>query len=196
MCGGSARVPDSGTLGAGRSRFQSALVNAPLWVAIPVVALTVVATRMDLRTRKIPNVITGPALLLGVGTHLVLGGPAGAASALAGALLAGVILLPGWLAKWMGAGDVKLMAAVGAWLGYPRSLYAVLAALITGGLISLVVAARRGLLVRTLRGAALLIPGVAARQGRSGTEPESSGVYVPFAFAVLVGSLFALWRPQ
>ena len=170
-------------------------MNAPLWVAAPVLLLAVVATLADVRTRKVPNVITGPALLLGVGCHLVLGGPADAGSALAGALLAGAILLPGWLLKWMGAGDVKLMAAVGAWLSYPQSLYAVLAALITGGLISLVVAARRGILVRTLRRAALLIPGLAAWTGRSGTESEPSGVYVPFALAILVGSLFALWRP-
>ncbi len=171
-------------------------MNAPLWVAAPVVLLTVAATREDVRSRRIPNVITGPALLLGVGTHLVLGGPAGALYSLAGALLAGAILLPGWLLKYTGAGDVKLMAAVGAWLAYPQSLYAVLAALIVGGLISLAVAARRGLLVRSLRGAALLIPGLASRIGRSGKEPETTGVYVPFALAILVGSLFALWRPM
>ena len=171
-------------------------MNAPLWVAAPVVLLTVVATQMDVRTRKISNVITGPALLLGVGTHLVLGGTAGALYALAGALLAGAILLPGWLLKWMGAGDVKLMAAVGAWLGFPQSVYAVLASLIAGGLISFVVAVRRGLLVRALRGAALLVPGLAARIGRSGRQPETSGVYVPFALAILAGSLFALWRPM
>jgi prepilin peptidase CpaA len=174
-------------------------MNAPLWIAIPVVLLTVVATREDMRTRKIPNIITGPALLLGVGTHLVLGGPSGAVSALAGALVAGAVLFPGWLVKWMGAGDVKLMAAVGAWLTYPQALYAVLLSLVAGGLISIVVAVRRGILVRSLRGAALLIPGLATRVGRTGTQEEDSRedskVYFPFAMAILAGSLFALWRP-
>ena len=170
-------------------------MNAPLWVAIPVVLLTVVATREDIRTRKVPNLITGPALLLGVGAHLVFGGTAGALSALAGALLAGAVLFPGWLVKWMGAGDVKLMAAAGAWLGFPLSLFAVLAALVAGGLIALVVAVRRGILGRSLRGAARLIPGLAARIGHPGPPREESGLYFPFALAILVGSIFALWRP-
>jgi len=170
-------------------------MNAPLWISIPVVLLTVVATREDIRTRKVPNLITGPALLLGVGAHLVLGGPAGALSALAGALLAGAVLFPGWLVKWMGAGDVKLMAAVGAWLGFPLSLFAVLAALVAGGGIAVVVAVRRGILGRSLRGAAQLVPGLAARIGHPGAPRAEPGFYFPFALAILAGSLFALWRP-
>ena len=158
--------------------------------------LTVVATREDIRSRTIPNVLTGPALLLGVGAHLLLGGRAGVVYSLVGALLAGAVLFPGWLAKWMGAGDVKLMAAVGAWLAYPQAFYAVLGAMIAGGLLSVLVAARRGILVRTIRAAALLVPGLAARVDRSGPPPETTGVYVPFALAILAGSLFALWwRP-
>ena len=168
----------------------------PLWIAAPILLLTVVATREDLRTRKIPNAVTGPALLLGVGAHLLLGGRVGVIYSLVGALLAGALFFPGWLLKWMGAGDVKLMAAVGAWLGYPQAFYAVLAAFIAGGVISVVVAVRRGILVRTLRAAALLVPGLGARIGRVGSAPEETGVYVPFALAILVGSLFALWwRP-
>jgi prepilin peptidase CpaA len=170
-------------------------MNAPLWIAIPVVLLTLVATREDIRTRKVPNIITGPALLLGVGAHLVLGGTSGALSALAGALLAGAVLFPGWLVRWMGAGDVKLMAAVGAWLGFPSSLFAVLAALVAGGVIAVMVAVRRGILGRSLRAAALLIPGLAARVGGPGPAPAESGFRFPFALAILAGSLFALWRP-
>ena len=175
-------------------------VKAPLWVVIPVLLLTAVAAWEDTRTRKIPNVITGPALLLGIGAQLLHGwmvhkGWGGGLLSLVGALVAGAVLLPGWLAKWMGAGDVKLMAAVGAWLGFPLSFYAVLFTLVAGGAIAVVVALRRGILVRSLRGAALLIPGLAARIGRPGPPREEPGFYVPFAFAILVGSLFALWRP-
>ncbi len=171
-------------------------MESPLWIAIPVVVLTVVATREDLRTRTIPNLITGPALLLGVVTHLVFRGPSGALAALGGALLAGAILFPGWLLRFMGAGDVKLMAAIGAWLGsVETSLYAVLASLVAGGVIAVIVAVRKGIFVQTLKNAVLLVPRMAAGAGSSGPPPASTGVYVPKALAFLAGSLFALWRP-
>ncbi len=171
-------------------------MESPLWISIPVILLALVATREDLRTRTIPNMLTGPALLLGVATHLVFRGPAGALGALGGALLAGALLFPGWLMKFMGAGDVKLMAAIGAWLGSVQaSLWAVLVSLVVGGVISVVGAGRKGIFLQTLKNAVLLVPRAAAGAGSSGPPPASSGVYVPKALAVLAGSLFALWRP-
>jgi len=119
-------------------------VNVPLWVAIPVILFILLAAREDLRTRKIPNLITGPAFLLGLAVHLAMGGPNGLLGALVAGVLAGALLLPGWLMKFMGAGDVKLMAAIGAWLGSPRlALYAALFSLVAGGVISIVYTASR-----------------------------------------------------
>jgi prepilin peptidase CpaA len=169
-------------------------VNVPLWVTVPVVVLALLATREDLRTRKVPNLLTGSAFLLGLAVHLVMGGPQGLLGALAAGVLAGAILLPGWLLKFMGAGDVKLMAAIGAWLGSPRlALYAALFSLVAGGIISVVAAARLGILSRTVRNAALLLPRVVAGAGPSGAPLETSGVRVPKALAFLTGTLFALW---
>lgn len=171
-------------------------MNVPLWVAIPVVLFILLAAREDLRTRRIPNLITGPAFLLGLAVHLVMGGPSAGLAALAAGVLAGAILLPGWLMKFMGAGDVKLMAAIGVWLGSPRlALYAALFSLIAGGIISIIAAARLGILSRTVRNAALLLPRVVAGAGPAGAPLETSGVRVPKALAFLVGTLFALcWR--
>jgi prepilin peptidase CpaA len=169
-------------------------VNAPIWISLPVVLVALVATREDFRSRKIPNLVTVPALLLGIGFHWGSGGTAGALSALAASLLAGAILLPGWFLGLMGAGDVKLMAALAAWLGSPRAgLFAVLFSLVAGGVISVFVALRRGILFRTLRNAVLLAPRVAAGMQTTGSPPATSGVRVPKALAFLVGSLFALW---
>lgn len=168
-------------------------MHAPLWVAVPVIVLVALATRADVQSRKIPNLLTGPALLLGVLVHLGLGGTTGAGNALLGAVVAGAILLPGWLMRFMGAGDVKLMAAVGAWLGYPDGMVAAVAALIAGGLIAVVVAVRRGILKQALRDTMALGLAWLARKGSdSTTRPATAGVRFPFAPAVLAGAIFAL----
>lgn len=169
-------------------------MNVPPWVAVPVIVLVTVAARADVRTRTIPNGITFPALLLGIAAHTALAGTAGLTSSLAGLALAGGVLLPGWSFRWMGAGDVKLMAAVGAWLAWPQAAIAVLASLVTGGAISLIVAMRRGLLRQALTGAALIGASTLTRSG--GVPPVTTGVRFPFALAVFAGSTIALWlRP-
>jgi prepilin peptidase CpaA len=168
-------------------------VNAPLWVVAPAILVAVVATGVDVRIRKIPNRLTGPALLLGVALHWALGGIGGAGNALLGALIAGALLLPGWLMGWMAAGDVKLVAAVGAFLGYPQSLMMVLLSLMAGGVLALVEAVRRGVLVQSIRGAALLGAWAMTRTGGTTPPPVTSGVRFPFALAVLTGVICSLW---
>ena len=168
-------------------------MNAPLWVALPVMALVATAARADVRTRKIPNTLTLPALLLGLAMHTALNGFEGTKSSLAGVALAGVVLLPGWRFRWMGAGDVKLMAAVGAWLAWPQALIAVLASLVMGGVIALVVALRAGLLRQALSHATVMAH---AAMARVDMPPVTTGVRFPFALAVFAGSTLALWvRP-
>ena len=170
-------------------------MHAPLWVAIPVIVLVALATRADVQTRKIPNLLTGPAFLLGILVHLILNGTVGAGNALLGAVMAGAILLPGWLMRFTGAGDVKLMAAVGAWLGYPGGLAAAVAALIAGGVIAVFVAARRGMLKQALRNALVVGLGLLARKGGVAVPmPVTTGVRFPFAPAILAGAIFALLK--
>jgi prepilin peptidase CpaA len=108
--------------------------------------------------------------------------------------VAGGLLFPGWLLGWMGAGDVKLMAAVGAWLGFPLGVFAALASLIAGGVISIVVAIRKGALWKSLKGAVSLASWIAMTRGGAGMpQPTTSGIRFPFALAVLAGALVALW---
>jgi prepilin peptidase CpaA len=168
-------------------------MNVPLWAAIPVLLLVALAARADVLTRKIPNLITFPALLLALVTHLVLGGRDGFLASLAGMAVAGAVLLPGWLMRWMGAGDVKLMAAVGAWLAFPQALIALLASLVAGGAIAAVVALRRGVFWTAVRNAAFT--GAWTISGTAGAAPAplTTGIRFPFALAVLAGCTTALW---
>ncbi len=168
----------------------------PLWVAVPAIAVAAVATWADVRTRRIPNRLTGPALLLGIALNWAVAGLPGAGRAALGALIAGGLLVPGWLLGWMAAGDVKLVAAMGAFLGYPASLIMVLLSLMAGGVLALVEALRRGVLVQSIRAAALLGAWAMTRTGRTAPPPVTTGARFPFALAVLAGVAGALWfRP-
>lgn len=170
--------------------------TAPLWMAVPAVLVAALATGADVRTRRIPNRLTGPALLLGIALHWAMNGLGGAGNAALGALVAGAVLLPGWLMGWMAAGDVKLVAALGAFVGFPLSLMMVLLSLMAGGVLALVEALRRGVLVQSIRGAALLGAWAMTRTGRTTPPPVTTGARFPFALAVLTGVVCALWlRP-
>jgi len=88
-------------------------------LAICRVACALTAACWDLRFNRIPNWLTCPALLLGLALNASHGW-LGLRSALLGMLAGGGIFLAVWLAKGMGGGDVKLMAALGALAGWPH----------------------------------------------------------------------------
>ncbi len=100
----------------------------------------------DLRTRKIPNYLTLGAALAGLLFNLAVSGLSGLTSALLGLLLGfGFLILP-YILGGMGAGDVKALAALGAWLGPLGTLCLFCYMAIAGGLMSLGVLIWRGLL--------------------------------------------------
>src|SRR5260370_10384543 len=79
--------------------------------------VTLLAGWVDFRTRKIPNWLTVPALILGIGIHILAAGWPGAKASLEGAGLALVLLLPFVFLRGVGAGAWKLLVPVGAFLG-------------------------------------------------------------------------------
>jgi prepilin peptidase CpaA len=168
-------------------------MNAPLWVAVPVVVLVVLAARADVRARRIPNALTGPAIVLALLAHFWFEGFAGLRGSLVGMLIAGGLMVPGFILRFTGAGDVKLMAAVGAWFAFPHALMTVLFAFLAGGLVAITVAARRGILRHTLWNTAWLAAWVMRPGAMATPAPPGSGVRFPFALAVLAGSIAGLW---
>jgi prepilin peptidase CpaA len=96
--------------------------------------LLVVAAVIDGRTFRVPNWLTVGGMVAGLILNTALPMQTGILSALAGLATGLVILLPLYAVGVMGAGDVKLMAAVGAFLGLPEILFAVLGSLIAGGI--------------------------------------------------------------
>lgn len=100
------------------------------------VALLVTAAVIDVRTYRIPNWLTVGGMVFGLIYNTAAAatwtdGLLGAAAGLGVGLL---VLLPVYVLRVMGAGDVKLMAMVGAFVGFPDILHAVLFSLIVGGI--------------------------------------------------------------
>jgi len=143
----------------------------------------------DVRTRRIPNVLTGA--LAGAGFGIAFGGgmvtPAQAALGLLTGLL---IMLPGHVIGATGAGDVKLMAAIGTFVGPGQMLYVFLYTAIAGGLFALAVAARRGVLTTTLMGTRQLV--TAPMEARHLVESPARANRFAYGPAIALGTLAAL----
>jgi prepilin peptidase CpaA len=151
-----------------------------------------IAAVCDVRTRRIPNLLTGPAVLLGLLLHLTLGGPGQAGWAFAGGLIGGGVFLVFYLAGGMGAGDVKLMAAVACLAGAHSVPHLLVATAIMGGMLALVLAACKGRLRQTFLNAGALF----VHHRAEGLKPHpvlnlqnAATLRLPYALAVAAGCL-------
>jgi prepilin peptidase CpaA len=115
---------------------------------------------------------------------------------LAGCLVGGALFFPFFALKGLGAGDVKLMAAVGAWLGPIGALWASLYAAVAGGVLALGVALARGYTRRMLSNLWHLIVFwriVGIRPAPHLTLQTGHSPRLPYALPITVGVLVALW---
>jgi prepilin peptidase CpaA len=154
-----------------------------------VVAGTGLAAVIDLRTRRIPNALTGALAVIGVGIAAAKLGPVGLGGALLGCALGLAFMLPGHLFGATGAGDVKLFAAAGALLGPATTVQAFLYTAIAGGVLAVIIAIRRRRLQRTLDATARL---VGHRDGAVDAieSPEADNRFA-YAPAIAVGVVIA-----
>jgi prepilin peptidase CpaA len=153
--------------------MNASAVVAPNYIAIGAVTLVVAAAVCDVRARRIPNrlVLAGwlAALPAQCAAH---GAAAGALTWLAGWLTGFAMLLPFYLLRGMAAGDVKLMAAAGAWLGTSLAFDAGLATFVLGGIGSVALAMYRGRTRDLLASACTVVCGQARRTSHAGGAGE------------------------
>lgn len=137
------------------------------------------AAVIDLRTRRVPNLLT--LTLAGVGLGMAAAGLSrvGLGSAVLGILLGLAFMLPSHMFGASGAGDVKLLASAGALLGPGDTLYAFLYTTIAGGILAIAVAIRRRRLQRTLQATARLV----THGSEAAAEIESPAADNRFAYA-------------
>jgi prepilin peptidase CpaA len=155
-------------------------------------ALTFSAGWIDWRTRRIPNWLTVPALFLGIAVHAVIAGWRGVLMSLEGVVLALAILLPLVLLRALGAGDWKLMGAVGAFLGPWMFLFVLLASVFLSGLMAVVMMVLTHRVKATLRNLVVLVRGFFVFGLR--THPDISLdnptlLKLPFGVAAATGTL-------
>ena len=90
----------------------------------------------DWRFRRIPNWLTVPGLVLGVAVNSLVWGWPGAKAALLGAILGLALLLPFVMIRSLGAGDWKLVGALGAFLGPQHLIVVLLGAILVAGVMA------------------------------------------------------------
>ena len=165
-------------------------------------AITVVAATIDLRQHRIPNWLTYPGMVLGFVLRAVLfGWKGGLLSALAGFLLAGGIMFVFYVVRAMGAGDVKIMAAIGALAGPHQVVTVLLATAICGGVLAIAYALYRRRMVSTIKnlGSVLRFHAWAGVQAHPELNLDNpAALRMPYGLAIALGTLYAFvaicWR--
>ncbi len=114
------------------------------WHIKTVSAILILAAWIDGRELKVPNWITFPMILAGLVYCTCVGGLSGLGAGLLGMSVGLLTLLPLYAVGGMGAGDVKLMAGIGAWLGWEITFAAFCVSTVVGAVISILMVARKG----------------------------------------------------
>ena len=149
------------------------------------------AAVIDLRTRRVPNLLTASLAAAGIGIAAAGIGRIGLGASILGCLLGLAFMLPGHIFGATGAGDVKLLAAAGALLGPTDTVHAFLNTAIAGGALALGVALYRRRLQHTLGATARLVAGQAdATEQIEAPSTDNRFAYAPaIAIGVLVVAL-------
>jgi prepilin peptidase CpaA len=158
-------------------------------------SLLIIAVCVDQKTRKIPNALVLVGLITAFLLNTSSSGMVGFKQSLTGALI-GLLLLPFFALRLLGAGDVKLMAAVGAFLGATGALYALLFTMMAGGLLAVAVLLFQGRLVSVL--SSMKNPGQILQASLNGDQvakpaPKRLGTRLPYSWAILLGTLGSVY---
>ena len=161
--------------------------NFPLvYLALPI--LFAVAIYGEVKLRQIPNWLTLGGMVLGLGSGFIEGWLGGLADAGLGLLIGGGIFLPFCLLGVVGGGDMKLMAATGAIVGYPLVLRVMTDICIAGGLLAVAIMAWNGMLLTGMANSFRILFGMPRRPTGLKKPPM-----VPYGIAIALGTLYSLF---
>ena len=151
----------------------------------------------DIQSRRIPNWLTFGAAGAAIVFHTIFEGGGGFVLATTGWLVGALIMFLPFALRGLGGGDVKLLAALGAWLGPSNALWLALYAGCAGFVMSVVVAAYYGYLRTALRNIWFLLQHWTVNGVRPLDEVSlegSSGPRLAYALPIFAGLVLATWR--
>jgi prepilin peptidase CpaA len=168
------------------------LANQHGVASVLLVLILLGASWTDVRSRRIPNWLTMGGIVAGLVVRAWMG-PGPLAGGAFGVALAFVLALPFFATGVLGGGDAKLLMAVGAFMGPGDLASASLVIALTGGVVALIEAARRGMLLPTLASCGSLLARwvTFGRRGGDRSRALTERLTVPYGVAIAAGSL--LW---
>ncbi len=160
------------------------------------VALAALACITDMRSRRIPNVLTFGATIAAIALHAFVMGMPGLVFSATGWLVGTALFFPFFALGGLGGGDVKLLGAIGACLGVPVVVFVGLYSAIAGGILAVIVAVRAGYLRTALRNVYYFFTywktfGLKPIEGFDLDHAQAPRL--AYAFPVLTGLLVTLW---
>ena len=162
------------------------------------IPLAVLIIYYDVRYRRIPNLFVLATLIAGIILNLAISGISGGLSSLGGCVFAFILMFMLHVFGAMGAGDVKLFAAIGSVTGAPLVLPTFLVVVITGGVLALISILRSGIfkttMFRVLQIFVGLLPGW---QMPKFSVPADRRLTIPYGVAITVGAIIstAIFKP-
>ena len=171
------------------------LTNLPLITRAVLIVMVVTAAIFDLRYRRIPNWLVLAGLVVGFGLNTFLFEMTGLASSAKGMGIALLIYFPLYLLRAMGAGDAKLMAAVGSIVGgWGNWLLLFVATAVIGGVLGLIVLLFAGRIQKTFWNMGWILNEILHFRAPYHSSPEldvrsAKGMRMPHGVAIALGSI-------
>jgi prepilin peptidase CpaA len=170
----------------------------PTVTILPTLVFVALCIAADVRTRRIPNLLSATGMVAGIVLNTVSFGPEGLIASMGGLLAAMALLLFPFAMGGLGGGDVKMMGAIGALLGLRVGLMALVVGLVLGGVVMVIHLTRLGRLRETLFSVAtMLTVGVSGRSldplRVSAAQPGA--ITLPYSVPLGLGTLIVLAAP-
>lgn len=174
------------------TELETILTTRPeLVIGVPLLVLLAMTAFIDIREHRIPNELSLGAAAIGVSMQAALLGPAGAVLGVLGWAAGLICFMPFYIGRGMGAGDVKLMAGVGAFLGPVNVFFACIATLIAGSVLGIAYLASRKV--------AELLARRACAEGAADAATADGDVVrydkMPYAAAIAIGTAVVVLEP-